>query len=124
MTKAERIAVVYGLSVLGAAGVSYLRGKRGLADLGMDAALPGALAGTGINVVLWMSDSTQTRNLLTSAKANAGQKDCACTGKVSKEGVGLLSMVNPENLYRAAKMVGVHIGPAPENPYNVALPPE
>ena len=129
MTKTERIALVYGLSVGGAALVSYCRGRRGLAEVGMDAALHGVMLGTGANVVLYMRDSAVEKQLLAVAVApralpNRGQEECNNFGKVAAKGIDLLSQINPAVLYKAAKLGGVSIGLAPEDPHDVALPPE
>ena len=128
MTKTERMALVYGLSVGGAALASYLRGRRGLAEVGMDAALHGGLVGTGINVVLYMKDSAGSIQAVqmpaVRALPNKGQDDCPPYGKIAAKGLALLSEIKPEVLYKAAKMTGVSVGPSPEDVHNVVLPRE
>lgn len=48
--KAGHVAAIYGVSVAGAAAVSYLRGRQGTEIL-FDAAFHGALVGTGLTIV-------------------------------------------------------------------------
>lgn len=48
--KAGHVAAIYGVSVAGAAAISYLRGRQGTEIL-FDAAFHGALVGTGLAVV-------------------------------------------------------------------------
>ncbi len=124
MTKAERAALVYGLSVGGSALVSYARGRRGLAEVGMDAVLHGGLVGTGINVVLYLQEDASEKRMITAARAlpNKGQKDCPEYGKLAANGVKLLSAINPDVLYKTAKMVGVSIEPEGDDPHRVLLP--
>lgn len=50
MTKAERAALLYGVSLAGAGAVSYFRGRRGT-DLVFDTVVHGAVAGTALNGV-------------------------------------------------------------------------
>jgi len=127
MTKAERTALIYGLSVAGAAVVSYSRGRRGMAELGMDAAVHGGIVGTGINVVVYLQEDASEKSEVGAAKAilarqNQGQKDCSPLGKLTGQGLSLLSAINPEVLYKTAKMVGVSIGPEGDDPHKVVLP--
>jgi hypothetical protein len=133
MTKTERAALVYLASVGGSALVSYLRGDKANPDWNgvlLDGAVNGVLWGTGANVLLYMHASvkaTSTPVVAASSNValpNAGGESCSLTGKLSSEGVKLLSMINPEKLYKAAKMAGMVIAPAPENPYDVHLPKE
>jgi hypothetical protein len=60
MKTEERVALIYGASVLGAAAVSYWRGRRGT-EIFYDAAIHGAVAGTVFNIIgyLTMEDGTQ-----------------------------------------------------------------
>ena len=48
--KAGHVAAIYGVSVLGAAAVSYFRGRQGT-DILFDAALHGAVVGTGLTII-------------------------------------------------------------------------
>tara|TARA_Y100000034_G_scaffold54042_1_gene66260 strand:+ start:67 stop:423 length:357 start_codon:yes stop_codon:yes gene_type:complete len=116
MTGTDRIALIYGVSILGAAGLSWARGRRGFAELTREAFLHGALVGTGLNVVAWLADDHQV------ALTNRGQADCKPMGKVTSKGVKILSQIQPDHLYKAAKFAGMEIGPAPEDPNIVSLP--
>lgn len=51
MKTGNRIAMIYGVSVLGAAGVSYFLKQRRGQELFMDTLINGAIAGTALNVV-------------------------------------------------------------------------
>ena len=126
MTKAERTALVYGLSMAGAAAVSYSRGRRGLAEVGMDAAIHGGIIGTGANVILYLQEDAAEKADVGAAKAilarQNGQKECSSLGKLTSQGLSLLSAINPEVLYKTAKMVGVSIEPEGDDPHRVVLP--
>ncbi|MAH47682.1 hypothetical protein CMI37_17815 [Candidatus Pacearchaeota archaeon] len=123
MTKAEWAALIYGLSVAGAAGWSYWRGARELKEIATDALIYGGMAGTGINVVVWLQDDAAEKAQTAKALTNAGgQEKCSTFGKVSQEGLALLSQINPEKLYKAAHKLGVQIGPQEDNIYRVVLP--
>lgn len=126
MTKTERAGLVYTTALLGAGAVAYIRGKRGYREIATDAALHGLVVGTGVNVVFLMNDSTRATQMLTAAQAmpNEGQKKCSEFGKVTKQGLALLSQIDPVRLYRAAKIGPVKISESPKNPYHVALPSE
>ena len=123
MTKAERMALIYGLSVAGAAVASYQRGNRGFGEIGMDAAIHGGIIGTGVNVVFYLREDASEKRFLEVAKENKGQKDCPTYGKIASKGLGLLSAINPEVLYKAAKIGGITIGPEGDDPNKVLLPP-
>lgn len=113
MKHSERIAILYGLSVLGAGAVSYYQGRRG-ADMAIDAALYGALAGTGINVVWWLSaEGIPQFAQIETAKPNEGPSGM---GKLSGDAVKLLSQVDAAKLYQNLKENGVKIAPVPDNP--------
>ena len=134
MTRAEKMALAYGASLGGAALVSYLRGRRGFAEIGMDTVIHGTLLGTGASVVLYLQEDAaekaevaQLRQLTAGqltgqAKENAGQKSCPPYGKIAKEGLAILSAINPEVLYKAAKLKGISIGPEGDDPMRVVLP--
>jgi hypothetical protein len=130
MKTSERLVLVYGLSVGGAALLSYLRGKRGLAEIGSDAVIQGVLVGTGVNVILYMKDSTPASPIAvdtTPVKAvpNRGQASCPRLGSLTKEGIAILSQINPKILYKAAEIgKGVLVGLSPEDPHHVVLPKE
>lgn len=108
----KRIALIYGVSMLGAAGVAYLRGRTHVTDMLTDAILHGVVAGTVFNVVGYftLSDGTTVPLL---AQTNAGVKGL---GKLGAEGVKVLSGINVDELYSAMKNSGVTVGPVPDNP--------
>lgn len=60
MKTAHRIALIYGVSLLGAAGVSYFRQRRGK-DLLVDTLIHGLVAGTALNVVGFLVLNTGER---------------------------------------------------------------
>ncbi len=128
MTRTERMLLVYAVTVGGAAGIAYARGKRGVMEIGRDAILHGALAGTGANVCLWLYDEhTQTLVPAVVGRALPNESDILEKkgfpyGRVAEEGLRLLSEIDQKTLYRAAKMAGVSIGPSPEDPNIVVLP--
>lgn len=126
MTKAERAALIYGLSAAGAAAVSYARGKRGLQEIGTDALLHGAVVGTGVNVVLWLRDDANQYVAAPTAQLalpNSGsQESCPYTGNVVSDGIRILSQINPDTLYKAAKLGSVLISPVGDDPNIVVLP--
>ena len=108
----KRIALIYGVSMLGAAGVAYLRGRTHVTDMLSDAILHGIAAGTIFNVVGYftLSDGSQVPLL---AQANSGAQGL---GKLGAEGIKVLSGINVDELYSAMKRGGVTVGPVPDNP--------
>jgi len=123
MTATEKMALVYGLSVAGAAAVSYSRGRRGFAEIGQEAVLHGVLVGTGVNVVVWLSDESKQQQVpVAAALPNAGQDSCKHKGNLGVAAITALSQINPEVLYKAAKIGGISIGPETDNPHDVSLP--
>jgi len=109
MKTANRIALIYGVSLLGAGIFSYTRGRRGQ-DLLVDAALHGAVAGTALNVVGFLIlDSGEVVPVFSSARTNSGM------GNTPKGAVELLSTLNPSLLFSDLKENGVKIAAVPEN---------
>jgi cytochrome bd-type quinol oxidase subunit 1 len=106
----ERIALIYGLSVLGAGAVSYWRGRRGQ-ELFADAALHGVVAGTTFNVVGWLVTESGVKVPLV-AQVNSAEG----IGKLTEKGKDLLAQVNVSDFYAAMKENGVKIAPIPDNP--------
>ena len=108
----KRIALIYGVSMLGAAGVAYLRGRTHVTDMLSDAILHGIVAGTVFNVVGYftLADGSTVPLL---AQTNAGVKGL---GKLGAEGVKVLSNINVDQLYSTMKSGGVSVGPVPDNP--------
>ena len=122
MTRLEKIALVYGTSLAGAALVSYIRGKREVSSICMDALIHGGLLGTGANVVLWLYDEhTQTLTPVLAA-SNPEQERCVNYGKLAADGIAILSEINPDILYKAAKLGAVTVAPAPDDVNVVVLP--
>jgi len=128
MKSTERVALIYGLSLGGAALVSYWRGRRGFAEVGMDAVVHGGLTGTGLNVVYWLQEDAAEQGAVTAAKQiareNKGQKKCSPYGNMASKGLAVLSQINPEVLYKAAKLGGVTVEPEGKDPHRVVLPAE
>ena len=118
----EKIALVYGVTVVGAAAVSYARGKRELQDIILDALVHGGLMGTGASVVLWLYDEHQQTLTPLLAVPNEGQDRCPNYGKLAADGISILSQINPDILYKAAKLGKIHVGPAPDDVNVVVLP--
>jgi hypothetical protein len=120
MNKVDRLALVYGASVLGAGLLSWYRGNRGVREIATDAFLQGAIVGTGATVILLLADD---RRLGSFALANVGQEKCPPYGNVVERGLKLLSAINPGILYRAAQLGrDVFVGPEPDDPHTVQLP--
>lgn len=116
MTSSDRIALIYGASILGAAALSWSKGKREFKELAQDAVFHGTLFGTGANVVAWLAEDHQV-----ALNNRGGQDKCKPMGKLTPSGVKILSQIQPDHLYKAAKFVGMEIGPAPEDPNIVKL---
>ena len=113
MNGSQRIALIYGASILGAAGVAYLRGRTQVTEFATDAIVHGVVAGTIFNVIGWVTLSNgSTAPLLQAAKTNAGVQGL---GKLGTEGVKVLSGINVDELYSVMKNAGVSVGPVPEN---------
>ena len=121
MRTTDRLLWTYGLSVLGAAGVALLRGKRDPSDVVLDGLIQGAMLGTGLTVVFWLSEDKQ---VVAAALPNSSEGDaCSTVGHLSKKGISLLSSINPDVLYRAAKLgKAVVVGPSPDDPYVINIP--
>lgn len=123
MKTEDRMALIYGMSLVGAAGVSYWRGRRG-GDLFADTVLHGAIVGTGINLTAYfvLEDSVGEGLLsnpveepgwlggfrLTRQKGRKGDK----FGSLSDRAVKIIGEVTPSVLsdFRAD---GVTIAPVP-----------
>jgi hypothetical protein len=118
MTSADRIAIIYAASVVGALGLSWHKGTREPQDLIKDALIHGGMIGTGFSVIAWLADDAQ----VALNNRGHGKKDCKPTGNISSKGIGLLSAINPDILYKTAKLAGLEIGPAPTDPNIVKLP--
>ena len=123
MTRTEKIALAYGTAIAGAALVSYVRGKRELSEIGMDALIHGGLIGTGANVVWWLYDEHQQTLTPVLALPNEGSRcESLPYGRVAAEGLALLKQIDPDILYKAAKLGAVTVAPAPDDVNAVVLP--
>jgi hypothetical protein len=123
MKKIDRLALVYGASIVGAGALAWYKGKRGVKEIATDAFLQGAVVGTGATVILFLADDSNVASLGRLALTNKGQESCSTYGKVSGQGLKLLAGINPDVLYRAAKLGrDVIVGPEPEDPNVVQLP--
>jgi len=112
MKLAERVALVYGVSVLGAAAISYLRGRE-WSDVLFDAAVHGAIAGTGLNIVGYIVLGSGEEAQLVPVLQNP---EFAGMGNVSPKGVKILETLDTTTLYEPLKLEGVKIAPIPEDP--------
>lgn len=117
MKTRDRIAMVYAASVLGAAGVSYFRGRQGR-DVLRDALVHGLVGGTGVNVALWLGDEAGVIAL-----PNHSSDVAEGAGTMSVEAIAYLADLNDETLYAASNQDGFIIGPVPDNPYVVEQVP-
>lgn len=116
MKTAERIAIIYGASVLAAASLSWWRGRRG-SELVTDIALHGGLAGTGLNVIAWLilEDGT-TAPVFEMAQQNVSERLSEGMGKLTAKGLATLSQLDVDSLYQDMKKNGVRVAPVPANP--------
>lgn len=121
MKKSEQAALVYAVSILGAAVVSKRRGKTEFMEIASDAIIHGGIVGTGINVMLYLREDAQNQTYIAQANGK-GQDNCPTQGKLTDAGMKVMSHLNPEKIYKAAKLVGVHIGPEGADPNRVLLP--
>lgn len=118
MTKTERMAAVYGVSFLVAAGVSMYRGRQGQEVL-VDTMLHGFVGGTAVNIADWVL--VQDSPVEASALGNPFGAFSAIVnrtmdmGRMGKKAVDLLTDVD-SSLYDDFKKNGVKIGPIPSNP--------
>lgn len=111
MKTSDRVALVYALSLFGAGAVSYYRGRRGV-DLVIDTGLHGVVAGTGLNVVVFLAGEA-----LPSVEVLSNPHEGPTgMGNIPAQAVSLLSQVDVERLYQGLKENGVKIAPVPDNP--------
>ena len=118
MKATDRTALIFGLSAAGAFGFAWMKGYREPQELLKTTAVHAVMIGGAVYFVSWLADDHEV------ALNNRGQKSCPPTGQITSEGVKLLSTLNPGILYKAAKMVGIQIGPEGDNPMHVQLPRE
>lgn len=113
MTTHDRTLLIFGVAALGAAGVSYYRGRRG-ADLARDTLVHGLVAGSIAAVGLSLVGPNGHY-----ATSN-GHEPPKGMGSVGKGAVQLLAQVNTTELYKPLSTSDIEIGLVPENPYYVA----
>ena len=112
MKTAEKIALAYGVSVLGAAAISYWRGRQSTEIL-TDAILHGGVAGTALTVVgFLMTESGESLPVL----AMPNSEEAVGVGKLAEEGVKILASMNAGDVLAFMKKNGVKIDQVPENP--------
>jgi hypothetical protein len=113
MKSTERMALLYGVAFVGAAGVSMYRGRQGQEVL-VDTVLHGFVAGTAFNIVDWTL--VQGSPVEESALGNPFGAFSAIVnrtmdmGRMGKKAVDLLTDVD-SSLYDDFKKNGVKIGP-------------
>jgi len=110
MNIANRIALIYGASHLGAGAVSYARGRRGR-ELFIDAVLHGWVAGLALNVVGLLVLPAPVVPVF-AAKTNEGSTGM---GNTPEKAVALLKTVDSRVLFSDLKENGVKIAEIPEN---------
>lgn len=109
MKTANRIAMIYGVSLLGAGAVSFYRGRRGT-ELLRDAALHGAVTGTALNVVGWLVlESGEKIPMFAATNSEGG------LGKTPKKVIALLNTIDNDALFADLKENGVKVAEAPKN---------
>lgn len=119
--KAGHVAAIYGVSVLGAAAVSYMRGRQGTEIL-FDAALHGALVGTGLAIVGYfvLPDGevvpvVARPNFFGSAKKNVTDG----MGTINPKGVQILELVD-SSMFQDTNKNGMTIISSPDpDKYNI-----
>jgi hypothetical protein len=109
MKTANRIALIYGVSLLGAGAVSFARGRRGQ-ELLLDTALHGGAAGTVLNLVGYVMTSQGAVPVF--AMTNTSED----MGKTPDKAVELLDQLDTDSLYATLKENGVTIDAIPSNP--------
>lgn len=139
MKSYEKVLLVYGGSLAGAAIYHYVKGARG-ADLVSEAAVSALLVGSGVNVVLWLHNQTVTSKaqdsfdlpdvgeLTASSVSNpqspvdSGDHSVKDLGQTPERAISLLKNINPSVLFRAADALGVRISPKTyDNPAAVGM---
>lgn len=116
----ERVALVYGASLVCSALYHYVHGDRG-EQLMNNAVTSTLVLGTGTNVVLWLHHQTlANRNSI--SPIDSGKDPCEDLGNTPSKAIELLKKINPQVLFRAADVAGVRIAPETyENPAAVGM---
>lgn len=115
MKSYERVALVYGASLLGSAIYHYVHGDRG-EQLISNSVTSTVVIGTGANVVLWLHHQTLAQSNTSSVQnsispIDSGKDPCPGLGKTPSKAIEILNKINPELLFRAADVAGVRISP-------------
>lgn len=127
MKKAERAALIYGVSLLGMGTISYVRGRRGM-ELVTDSILYGLVTGTVVNGV-WFAASGEASEAVASIpnpfsglslggllSSNPAKH---AMGTLPRKAVAMLEAINQDELYAPRKAHGVTVGPVEGDPHNV-----
>lgn len=129
MKTSHKIALAFGLSLIGAGTVAYLRGRTNK-ELVQDTVLHGLLIGSGFSVAIWLSALNSPEQAVTSMpnpsfldRALALVNGATRMGNMSKEAVKLLSQVNSDSLYGPWRDSGVKAAPTPDDEYTVHQEP-
>lgn len=109
MKTSNRIALIYGVSLLGVGVVSYSRGRRGQ-ELLFDTALHGGAVGTVLSVVGYVLTAQGAVPVFAMTNTSEGM------GKTPEKAVELLSELDTDSLYAELKENGVTIDVIPSNP--------
>lgn len=116
MKATDRVVMLYTLSLVGAAGVSYYRGRRGL-QLLSDTMYHGVAVGTVVNIGGYIFANPTARTAVTNGAGlgfnllSNGKR----MGNMSKKAVKYLEQVNPD-LFKPFKANGIKVDEIPKNP--------
>lgn len=112
--KAGHVAAIYGASVLGAAAISYLRGRQGT-DILFDAAFHGALVGTGLTIIGYfvLPDGDVVPVVARENFWVPEEEVTAGMGTVNPKGVKLLATVNTD-MFEDIRSDGITVISAPD----------
>lgn len=115
---AERIALIYGLSLAGAGAISYARGRSGQ-QIATDAVIHGLVAGTGFNVVAWLYTEYSGESAL-----GNGFHPIEGAGNLGQKAVALLNAIadkaESDGIFDPLHEEGVKVAPVPDDPTIVA----
>jgi hypothetical protein len=126
----ERVALVYGASLVGSALYHYFKGDRG-EELINHSMVSTVVVGSGMNVVLWLHDQSVVYSnpaqsgsiqINSISPIDSGKDPCPGLGNTPSKAIDLLNKINPQLLFRAADIAGVRISPETyENPAAVGM---
>jgi hypothetical protein len=125
MKKAERVALVYGVSLIGMGAVAYARGRRGM-DLVTDGFLYGLVAGTAVNGAWFVASGEASSAVASIPNPFDGLPGLGAMfmgenpmGTLPRQAVNLLAAINQDELYAPKKAAGVTVGPVSGDPHMV-----